>query len=121
MRFLLDENFPKAAGDLLHELGFEPLRAQQICGPGAADSAVLALARQKQAALLTTDRDFFHTLAVLEPDHYGIVVIALKQPSRSAIVTKLRWFLENIPLENLPKRAFQLRDRTWLCQPPLVS
>ena len=43
--------------------------------------------------------------------HCGIVVIALRQPTRQAILDRLGWFLDNVPLP-IDNRAFVLRDRT---------
>ena len=71
------------------------------------------------AVLLTTDRDFFHTLRHQYPNHAGLVVIALNQPNRAAILGRLQWFLETIDAKHFTRRAFQLRDKTWVAQPPL--
>ena len=119
MRFLLDENFPKAAGDRLQELGFEVFYSRSVCKQGSDDSELMTFAIEREAVILTTDRDFFHTLAASTPNHFGIVVIALKLPSRKSIVARLDWFLDNIAFELLSGRAFQLRDKTWVCHPSI--
>lgn len=49
----------------------------------------------------------------------GVVVIALKQPNRQTILERLKWLLANVREDDFSGRAFQLRDRTWVAQPPL--
>ena len=70
------------------------------------------LRQHSGAAILTSDRDFYHTIPLLHPSHAGIVVIALRQPSRTLINSRLKWFMENIegPLDN---RVFILRDFSY--------
>jgi len=90
MKFLLDENFPATAGppfplaarSELHERGHVAIRLGDVNMLGAADADVFALAQRENAILLTTDKDFFHTIPFLHETHCGIVVVALRQPSR---------------------------------------
>ncbi len=119
MTFLLDENFPKKAAEFLEDQGHTCHDPRGTELQGASDSTLIEQAQTLGAVLLTTDRDFFHTLRHSYPDHAGLIVIALKQPSRAAIIERLRWLLEKVDPESLRGRAFQLRDRTWVAQPPL--
>ena len=121
MRFFLDENFPKAAAEVLVQFGHEWHDPRGTSMEGSDDSVIVEEARRLGAVILTTDRDFYHTLRHQYPDHSGVVVIALKQPNRSAIVKRLEWLLQNIPTKELPGRAFQLRDNSWIAQPPLLE
>lgn len=121
MNFLLDENFPKAARVALEGRGHVVLDFRRIGEIGATDDAVIRAAIEASAAILTTDRDFFHTLGRMHPEHHGIVVIALKQPNRHSIIGRLDWFLERVGVESLLGRTFQLRDSTWMVYPPLNS
>ena len=59
-----------------------------------------------------SDRDFYHTMPLLHPTHAGIVVVALRQPNRAAINSRLKWFMENIE-EPLANRVFVLRDFSY--------
>ncbi len=119
MKFLLDENFPKAVIPVLEKQGHQVIDFRRIGVEGSPDEEVVRVAIENSAAILTTDRDFFHTLGKDLSGHYGIIVIALKQPSRNSIIHRIEWFLENIRLESLSGRAFQLRDQTWMVYPPL--
>ena len=65
------------------------------------------------ATILTTDRDFYHTVPMLYPEHHGIVVIALRQPNRQAILVKLEWLLTQQELFPLEGKVLLLRDRAF--------
>jgi len=119
MRFLFDENFPKGARVLLEELDHEVLDFRTLGEEGAPDSEVIQKAIREEAVLLSTDRDFFHTLGRQHPSHFGVVVIALKQPTRASILGRLKWFLDHFAEPDISGRSFQLRDRAWLAYPPL--
>ena len=86
---------------------------------GMADAAVFGRAQALGAVLLTTDRDFFHTIPQLFERHCGVIVVALRQPNRAAILSRLEWLLAHVPETAFANRAIQLRDKTWLAYPPL--
>lgn len=100
MTFLFDENFPKSARTLLEERSHTIIDFRIDGVVGADDSEVIELAQRNSAVILTTDRDFFQTLGRQHPDHNEIIVIALKKPTRSLILTRLLWLLD-IPDLNL--------------------
>lgn len=109
MKFLLDENFPASAAAFIASCGHEAIPFGEACASGDTDEAVFAAAQRLGAVILTSDRDFYHTMPLLHPQHAGIVIVALRQPNRTAIQIRLKWFLENVsgPLNN---RVFLLRD-----------
>jgi hypothetical protein len=55
----------------------------------------------------------------LHEKHAGIVVIALRQPNRSAIIGKLSWLLNRLQPDEFKNRTIQLRDQSWIAVPPL--
>ena len=116
MKFLIDENFPRSAANAIAACGHEVVPFEAECGFGATDEAVFSAAQRLGAVILTSDRDFYHTIPLLHPAHCGIVVVALRQPNRAAILARLKWFLENIdgPLAN---RVFLLRDFSCRTKP----
>ena len=57
MRFVADENFPRAAVEALRQNGFDVLWIAETC-PGAPDEEVLALCASTNRILLTFDKDF---------------------------------------------------------------
>ena len=120
MRFLLDENFPRSAIALLEQGGHMVFDFRGTSEEGIEDLAVFEKACVLDAVLLTTDRDFFHTIPHLFNSHPGVVVVALRQPNRDAILSRLKWFLGQVSETSFRNRSFQLRDGTWLCFPPLA-
>ncbi len=119
MKFFLDENFPKTAQFLLAELGHETLDVRGTAKEGASDGDLFLLAQNSQAVFLTTDRDFFHSIPHLHPLHAGIVVIALRQPNRKNILTKLSWLLNHVRTDQFAGRVFFLRDVNCVVHPPI--
>lgn len=118
MKFLLDENFPRSANHFLVARGHEVIDFRGTADEGMADSEVLAMTQRLHAVLLTTDRDFFHTLHTIGKPHPGIIVVALRQPNRAAILARMEWALEHLREAKFPNRVFQLRDSTWVYRPP---
>ena len=119
MKFLLDENFPKSVAWALKEKGHGVLDLRSTGLLGASDTVVAEMAINEGAMILTTDRDFFHSFPNVYAEHSGVVVIALRQPSREAITQRLEWFLANVCEEHWKNRVFQPRDSTWLAKPPV--
>lgn len=119
MKFFLDEKFPKAAASLLEQYGNEVHDSRGTELEGAAVRRIVEEAQRLGAVILTTDRDFFHTLSHQFPGHDGVVVVALKQPNRAAILERLQWLLQNVPVSAYSGRAFQLRDKSCIARPPL--
>ena len=64
MRLLFDESLSEALVDILGDLFPESVHVRQIGADGAEDSAVWALARERDCLLVTKDEDF-HRLSVL--------------------------------------------------------
>ena len=86
---------------------------------GLRDEELFLLAQESQAVLLTTDRDFFHTIPHIHPNHAGVIVIALQQPNRQGILERLSWLLDHVSMEQLAARAFLLRDTCYVVRPPM--
>jgi len=121
MRFFLDENFPKAARALLSREGHQSVDIRGTEKEGSDDNDLFLMAQDVHAVLLTTDKDFFHTIPHLYPRHCGVVVIALHQPDRESILTKLSWLLTHLTAEQIEGRVFLLRDVGCVVYPPLES
>jgi predicted nuclease of predicted toxin-antitoxin system len=119
MKFLLDENFPKAAIPFLEAAGHDVFDFRGTGDEGIDDSEVFQKAQDHAAILLTTDRDFFHTIPHRFDSHCGVIVIALRQPNRRAILARLEWILSQVGDYQFNNRVFQLRDSTWLAYPPI--
>jgi predicted nuclease of predicted toxin-antitoxin system len=119
MRFFLDENFPKSAANMLRQIGHDVNDLRGSGREGLADSQIFDEAQRSESIFLTTDRDFFHTIPHLYEKHHGVIVIALRQPNKKAILQKLSWILGRIKASDFANRTIQLRDNTWIAVPPL--
>ena len=89
MRFLLDQDVPEDLTYLLRELNLEVLRLRDVLPPGAADSAVLTFAHERDCLLLTCNRNDFLKLAETTP-HRGIIVIIRRKTRAAERATLLR-------------------------------
>ncbi len=117
MRFFVDESFPKSVGEFLASCGHEVFDVREVQQTGSDDHTIFLLAQEHKATLLTTDRDFYHTVPHLYSHHCGIIVVSLRQPNRHNIQERLNWFLEQFRDENLENRVVQLRDKTYVIAP----
>ncbi len=113
MKFLLDENFPKSAEKILTSLNHTVIDIRGTDLQGSDDLHLFRLAQQHQAVLLTTDRDFYHTVSLQQPRHFGVVVIALKQPNRHSILVRLHWLISKGLLDNIADQVILVRDHTY--------
>jgi len=113
MKFLLDENFPKSAQPILEEMGHEVIDIRGTPDEGADDSTLFDIAQAATAVVITTDRDFYHTVPLLYTTHCGVIVIALKQPNRQAILDRLSWALAQAFCTDLSDKIVMLRDHTY--------
>lgn len=113
MIFLLDENFPKSADKVLSELGHQVIDIREVAPRGTNDFDLFAIAQQHRAVVLTTDRDFYHTVPLRHVEHFGVIVIALRQPNRSAILNRLRWIVAQDIMHEIYNTVVLLRDTTY--------
>lgn len=113
MNFLLDEKFPKSAEELLHGSGHKVIDIRGTDQQGADDFQLFEIAQQYEAILLTTDRDFYHTVPLNYSSHAGVIVIALKQPNREAVLARLRWIISQDLMNSLQNTVILLRDNTY--------
>ena len=80
MRFLADENFPRAAIVALQSLGHDVAWVQSALS-GAPDSAVLAWAAREKRILLTFDKDFGELArGAALPHECGVVLLRTPMP-----------------------------------------
>jgi predicted nuclease of predicted toxin-antitoxin system len=110
MIFFFDENFPKKAGDVLTRFGHSYIDIRGTEDEGLIDNDIFQLCKINNAIFLTTDKDFYHTVHILQKPHYGIVVIALKQPNGDKIIEKLTWFLNTFDIDNVDNKCYLILD-----------
>ena len=75
MKILLDMNIPLKYADLLENRGIESIRWSTIGSPSAADSEIIAFARDQGYVVLTFDLDFSTILALTHASKPSIAQI----------------------------------------------
>lgn len=81
MRFLVDENFPAAAVEILQLDGHDVCWIRTV-SPGISDREVLGRAVREQRILLTFDKDFGELVFRLgQPNLSGIILFRVLKPS----------------------------------------
>ncbi|MBN1900951.1 DUF5615 family PIN-like protein [Candidatus Sumerlaeota bacterium] len=117
MIFFLDENFPKIAFKYLVELGHQVIDVRGTEKEGSTDKSLFEMVLENKSILLTTDKDFYHTIPRIYAKHYGVVVISLRKPNREGIMSRLKWFLENFDKETISGKVFLLKDHSYIVFP----
>ena len=111
---MLDENFPKSVIPLLLEGGHEVIELRSLGLLGASDALIAGRAIDAGAVILTTDRDFFHTVPNTFGEHPGVVILPvpsagelLAPSSGGGVMHPLR-----ASIRSRPKAAFRIPDKT---------
>lgn len=113
MNLFLDENFPKTALKPLSSKGFKVFDIRGTEFEGSDDVTLFKMAQDKKAIFLTTDKDFFHTIPHLYEQHFGVIVIAIRQPNRQSIIEKLNYILHYFDLSDIDSKVILLRDNHY--------
>lgn len=90
LRFLLDENVPKAVKRFLESKGF----SAEYGPKGIKNSKFALLSKNKESVLLSRDSDFLNTTMFPPGDFFGIVVFNIHPPRRERLVNATSRLLE---------------------------
>lgn len=82
MKILVDENIPNVSTAELRRLGHDVKDIRGTALQGLPDEELWNLALQEQRMFITTDKGF---AAKRSEDHYGVLIIRLRQPSEQTI------------------------------------
>ena len=82
MKFLLDHDVPDDAGFALEAMGHEVVKLRELLPVTTPDEKVLRLAGERDALLITCNRDDFLTAAGRVPHHGIIILIRRKTRAR---------------------------------------
>ena len=80
MKFLVDENVPKMTVSELRAAGHDVVDVRGTGDQGSADEDLWVRAQNDARIVITTDRGFTQHR---EEQHFGLIVIAVRQPSLS--------------------------------------
>jgi predicted nuclease of predicted toxin-antitoxin system len=102
MRFLVDEDLPPAAAELLRALGHEAEHVRAIGLGGTPDRLVFAEAQKRKSVLLTADMGFGSLQRYPVGTHCGVVLLRFPDYfRRSEIVALVRRFVGSGDLSDL--------------------
>ena len=90
MKIVVDENLPRRTVDELRSMGHDVIDIRGTAQEGALDDVLWLLAQRERALLITTDRGFSHRR---HEAHWGVLIIALRQPNRTKIHAKVMYAL----------------------------
>ena len=89
MRFLIDEDLPRATGELLRGYGYQSSDVRDIGLRGAVDSKIASYARENALCLLTGDFGFADVRNYPPAKYGGIVVIKVPNTATADFILKV--------------------------------
>lgn len=90
MRLKLDENLPAELAEVCRGAGHDAHTVREENLSGSLDGAVFGAASSESRILLTQDLDFSDARRYRPGTHPGIVLIRLRNPSRSQLIDRVR-------------------------------
>jgi len=94
MRFLIDENLPRAVGNLLCQYGHEAIDIRDIGLRGANDADIAIYAQKQRLCLLSGDIGFGDIRNYPPGEYFGLLILRLPTNATSVtILTLLKSFL----------------------------
>ena len=89
MRFLIDEDLPRATGDLLCRYGHDPIDVRDVGLRGAKDPQIAAYARRERLCIVTGDFDFSDIRNYPPGQYAGVVVLKLPRTATASFILNL--------------------------------
>src|SRR3990172_791113 len=89
MRFLVDEDLPRSAGDLLRRYGHEAIDVRGIGLRGASDAEVASYAQSQRLCLLSADTGFSDIRNYPPGKYSGVIVLRLPAKATSSTILTL--------------------------------
>jgi predicted nuclease of predicted toxin-antitoxin system len=107
MKILVDENIPSITVQKLRALGHDALDIRGTDLQGIPDARLWSLAQEEQRLLITTNKGFSEYRG---DNHYGILIIRLRQPNEHQIHVRIMSTLRRFPEESWPGLLVVMRD-----------
>ena len=89
MQFLIDEDLPRATGDLLRQYGHEAVDIRDIGLRGSKDSRIATYAQKEELCLLTGDFGFSDIRKYPPKEYKGLVVLKLPGMATASYILNL--------------------------------
>lgn len=112
MKFLLDENIGKSLARFLTQLGHTTLRVKVI-KPGINDFQVLSLSVERNAILITEDKDFGELVFKNKQTHCGVILLRLIDQTSENTKQALIFLLSKYP-RDLESKFVVVTEKTGI-------
>jgi predicted nuclease of predicted toxin-antitoxin system len=99
MKIKLDENIPAGLAPILAELSHDVDTVLQEGLGGAADPEVWQAAQQEERFFVTQDLDFSDPRQFAPGTHHGLLLVRLRDPSRTKLIQLIRNVFQNEQVE----------------------
>lgn len=107
MKMLVDENIPNITVHELGAMGHDVLDIRGTERQGMFDDEPWPLAQAEQRTLVTTDKGFS---AHRDEQHYGLLVVRLRQPNEQRIHARIMAAFRQFPEREWPGLFVVMRD-----------
>lgn len=107
MKILVDENIPLMTVKALRDLGHDVLDIRGTKNEGIKNSILWKLTQKNHRFFITTDKGFTE---YRDSNHYGILIIRLRQPNRHKIHDKVLLAMEQIKEKEWKNLLVVFRD-----------
>lgn len=107
MRIIVDENIPLMSVNELRAIGHDVLDIRGTRLEGISDEELWAIALKEKRLLISTDKGFTQNR---QQNHYGILIVRLKQPNRLKIHQKVIKGLSLFREGEWPQRTVVMQD-----------
>ena len=95
VQFLVDEDLPRSAADLVRNFGHDAVDARDVGLRGETDRQIISYAKERNLCLTTGDFDSADTRSYRPSGHCGIVVLRIRRDSTvRSILDLLQAFLQ---------------------------
>jgi predicted nuclease of predicted toxin-antitoxin system len=99
MRIKLDENLPESLLEILRGLGHDPDSVLSEGLRGEPDDVVFPAALADGRVLITQDLDFSDIRQFAPGTHPGLILVRLREPSRTTLRERIEWIFRTEPVE----------------------
>ncbi len=113
LKFLSDENFPKAIDDLLIKEGYNVKKVSS----GSTDKQVSKTAKSESRTILTFDKHFLNKKLFPPKKHTGIIVFNITPPLISTTFSLLSKLLKEIAPSKFKERLFVISPFKFISYP----
>lgn len=101
MKFLFDENTSRTFTRHLQEAGFDVVHVVDVGLAGKSDNDVMKLAQKERRVIITHDKDFGNLIRFPLQQHFGVIMIRLRNQSPLNATRHVLELLEKIRGQNL--------------------